>query len=79
MSYADVWNPSWHATVNGRAVPILRGQLAYKAVPLEPGENIVRFHFDLPLFSVLTAVVAATAAGWLALVAWLMLGIVRTA
>jgi len=77
LSYADAWHPLWHATVNGRAVPVLRAQLGYKAVPLDAGENIVRFHFGSRLFTWLTLVVAATCAGWLVIVGWLMIGVAR--
>jgi hypothetical protein len=72
LSYADVWHPLWHATVNGRAVPVLRAQLGYKAVPLEAGENIVRFHFGSRLFTSLTVAVAVMCAGWLVLLGLLI-------
>jgi hypothetical protein len=46
LYYADVWHPSWHATVNGENVVVSKANLAYKAVPLNEGENIVQFRFD---------------------------------
>ena len=38
-------HPFWHATVNGNDVPVSKANLAYKAVPLTAGENIVHFRF----------------------------------
>ena len=45
LYYADCWHPFWRATVNGRDVPVSKANLAYKAVPLIAGENIVHFSF----------------------------------
>jgi len=45
LYYADSWHPSWHATVNGKEVPVRKANLAYKAVPLSSGENVVHFRF----------------------------------
>ncbi|MBI1952976.1 MAG: hypothetical protein HYS41_02510, partial [Candidatus Omnitrophica bacterium] len=44
--YSDVWHPFWKAKVNGRPVPVARANLAYKAVPILPGENRVHFFFE---------------------------------
>ncbi len=77
MSYADVWHPSWRATVNGRPVPVYRANMAYKAVPLEPGENLVEFRFGSRLFSVLAALAALNAAVWLGAVAWMIRNLLR--
>ncbi len=44
--YSDVWHPNWRAAVNGKLVPVFRANLAYKAVPLEAGENRVHFFFE---------------------------------
>ena len=72
VSYADVWHPSWHATVNGRWVPLYRANMAYKAVPIDAGDNIVHFQFGSRLFSMLAAIFAANAAFWLCAVGWMM-------
>ena len=77
MSYADVWHPFWQATVNGRRVPVYRAEMAYKAVPLDPGENVVRFRFGSPLFSALSAFVSADAGFWLCATAWMILRLLR--
>jgi len=71
MTYADIWHPSWRASVNGKTVPIYRANLAYKAVPLESGANVVEFRFGSREFSVLAALMAANAAFWIAATAWL--------
>src|SRR5262249_22425913 len=68
MSYADVWHPSSRATGNGKPVQIYRAQMAYKAVPLDRGENVVSFEFDSSRFDVLAALFAANAAMWIAIV-----------
>jgi hypothetical protein len=66
MTYADVWHPSWKATVNGKPVPVYRANIAYKAIPIEAGENLIELRFGSRLFAVLTAIVSATAMCWLA-------------
>jgi len=38
---ADTWYPGWHATVDGRAVPLLRANYAFRALWLEAGEHVV--------------------------------------
>jgi len=37
----DAYYPGWEATVDGEAAPICRGDLLFRAVPLEPGEHRV--------------------------------------
>jgi hypothetical protein len=49
LLYSDMWHPSWRAEVNGKPVPVYAANLAYKAVPLVPGDNKVRFYFHAPL------------------------------
>ena len=66
LSYADVWHPSWQATVNGKRVPVYRANMAYKAIPIEGGENLIEFRFGSRRFSALSALASLNAAGWLA-------------
>jgi hypothetical protein len=68
MSYADAWHPFWKASVNGKPVPVYRANMAYKAIPIERGENLIEFQFGSRAFSVLSALVAVNAAFWLAAV-----------
>src|SRR2546427_370058 len=39
LSYSDVWNAGWTATVNQKPVPVERAFLAYKAVQLVSAER----------------------------------------
>jgi hypothetical protein len=71
MSYSDLWHPYWHATVNGRPAPVHRANMAYKAVPLEAGENVVHFHFGSRFLSTLSVIFSANAAFWLLAIAWM--------
>jgi hypothetical protein len=41
----DVWHPWWRAEVDGRAVPILKANAIFRAVPVEAGRHVVRFSF----------------------------------
>ena len=66
MTYADVWHPSWRATVNGKPVPVFRANMAYKAIPIDAGENLIELRFGSRLFAMLTAIVSANAVLWLA-------------
>jgi hypothetical protein len=66
LSYADVWHPSWHATVNGKRVPVYRANMAYKAIAIDGGENLIEFRFGSRLFSALAVLASLNAAGWLA-------------
>ncbi len=49
LYYADVWHPFWSVSVNGAPAPLYKGSLAYKAVPLQAGKNVVTFTFGSPL------------------------------
>lgn len=41
----DRFDPNWHATVDGREVPILRANLLFRAVPAGAGRHTVRFFY----------------------------------
>jgi hypothetical protein len=77
MFYSDVWHPWWRATVNGASAPVYRANGAYKAIRIEPGENLVHFHFHSGLLTALTALGAVNAGCWLIAVAVMMLNIVK--
>jgi len=72
LMYADVWHPNWQATVNGRAVPVERADLAYKAVRLDAGPNVVEFRFDIPWFRFIHLCVGANSLAWVGGVALLL-------
>jgi hypothetical protein len=42
---ADTWYPGWEATVDGRPAPLLRANVAHRAVPLTPGNHRVEFAY----------------------------------
>ena len=42
---ADTWFPGWEATVDGRPTPVLRANVAHRAVLLPPGNHRVEFTF----------------------------------
>lgn len=67
LYYSDVWHPFWKATVDGEPVPVLRANLAYKAVPIGPGARRVHFHFRSPTLSLLQRLVGLNAFFWLVL------------
>jgi hypothetical protein len=46
LYYADTWDPNWVAYVNGTRAPIIRADIAYKAVPIPPGVSLVRFFYQ---------------------------------
>lgn len=42
----DVWHPWWFAEADGRDVPVLRANAAFRAVILPPGARELRFRFQ---------------------------------
>ncbi len=42
---SETWYPDWHATIDGKAVPVHRGDHAFLSVVLPPGAKEVRFDF----------------------------------
>ena len=42
----DVWHPWWFATVDGRAAPILRANVLFRAIPVPPGKSRVELTFE---------------------------------
>ena len=72
MFYSEVWHPWWRATVNGASAPVYRANGAYKAIRIEPGENLVHFHFHSGLLTALTTLGAVNAGCWLIAVAVMM-------
>ena len=63
----DAWAPGWRASVDGVAVPVLRANVAFRAVPVPPGDPEVELVYRPPailqglLFSALTLAASLTA------------------
>jgi uncharacterized membrane protein YfhO len=45
LVYDDAYQPGWHASVDGREVPVYRADVAFKAVWVPAGAKVVRFWF----------------------------------
>lgn len=69
----ESWSEGWSATVDGRAVPVLRVDFNHRGVPIGPGASTVRFAFEPPG---LVQGAAGTAASAIGCVGWFL---VRTA
>jgi hypothetical protein len=46
----EAWYPGWRAQVDGIEQPVLRADVLFRAVALEPGEHDVEIFFDSPTF-----------------------------
>lgn len=74
LYYADTAHPFWRAYVDGAEAPILRANLAFKAVPIPPGRSIVRFVYGDPILQGTGAAAAlACGGGGLGLAIWTIL------
>ncbi len=72
LFYSDTWHSGWKANVNGQPVPVLRANIAYKAVPLQPGRNVIRFNFHSTFLAMLYGFLALNSLFWLVLVFYLL-------
>jgi hypothetical protein len=43
---ADTWYPGWQATIDGQPAPILRANVAFRAVRFPAGDHVVRFTYQ---------------------------------
>lgn len=43
---ADTWYPGWRCEVDGKPRPVLRANIAWRAVPLEKGDRMVVLRFE---------------------------------
>ncbi|MHB1453207.1 MAG: YfhO family protein [Saccharofermentanales bacterium] len=46
--YSVPYEPGWSATVNGKAVEIVRSNVGFMAVPVAAGDNVIRFNYMTP-------------------------------
>jgi hypothetical protein len=51
---SDTWYPGWRAEVDGQPVPVLRANIAFRAVPVTGGDHRVVFRYDPPLLRLAT-------------------------
>jgi hypothetical protein len=72
LIYADAYTPGWHATVNGKPVPILKAYGAFKAIRVQPGTSQVHFYYHdgihstcLSIFAGMAGCAAAAGLLWL--------------
>jgi len=59
---ADAWFPGWDAWVDGRPVPILRAQYAFRAVAVPDGRHTIEFRYRPRSFWFGVALAAGAAA-----------------
>ncbi len=64
MFYSDVWHPDWNVFVNGQKRNLYKANLAYKAVRLEKGENIVHFVYHPKMLSFLIKMISFNSLFW---------------
>jgi hypothetical protein len=43
---SDTYYPGWRAFVDGQEVPLVRGDLLFRVVPVDPGEHAVELRFE---------------------------------
>jgi hypothetical protein len=66
----ETWFPGWHATIDDRAAPLLRGNAIMQAVEIPPGKHIVELRFR-PAYVLGPLGLAASAWAWaIAAVVW---------
>jgi hypothetical protein len=72
MVYSDVWHPFWKAYINGEHADVYRANLAYKAVQLFPGHNLVHFAYEASLLNIVQHINMWHALGWFLFTGWLI-------
>ncbi|MCM8810009.1 MAG: hypothetical protein NC934_07605 [Candidatus Omnitrophica bacterium] len=58
LVYSDAFHPRWYVTVNGKKDKIYEAYLAFKAIYLKKGDNIVKLKFHPGFFCITTILVA---------------------
>jgi hypothetical protein len=62
---ADTFYPGWEARVDGRPVPILCANVAFRAVPVGPGSHRVEFTYHPRMFALGWRISVGALAAWL--------------
>lgn len=68
--YADGWDPSWRARVDGAPTDLFKANRSYKAVSVGSREAVVEFRFHSPLRTAAFLLVGLNALFW---IAWTLL------
>lgn len=64
--FVEQFDPGWRATVDGRALPVLRANLVMRAVPVEAGTHVLVLDYKTP---------GLAAGAWISLMSLLMLAL----
>ncbi len=76
LVYSDHFHPEWVARVNGVVKPIEQAYLAFKAIPLSKGTNIVELEYGSPLMHFeYTVLVVLCGFAALALFIWVIVAV----
>ena len=65
LVFSESYFPGWQAEVNGEAWPILRANVALRALALPPGRHEVILRYDPPLYRLAFSLGALAWLGWL--------------
>jgi hypothetical protein len=71
---SEVYHPNWHAYVDGREVPVLRTDVAFRGVSVPAGTHRLRFVYRSPTFRLASWLSGATLLLVLGLLGWLANG-----
>lgn len=72
LFYSDAWHPFWTAEIDGKAAPVWKAMLGYKAVQLEPGSKRIRFAMSAPALTHVSRVLHLVGALWFGLIIYLL-------
>jgi len=67
---SDAWYPGWEVTVDGRAAPVERANVLFRAVAVDEGEHQVEWKFRPASFRLGLSVTLGTLGLLLAVVMW---------
>lgn len=68
LFFSDNWYPGWRASIEGKPVPVLRGNYTFKTIPIPPGKFRVLFDYRPWTFwfgmAAMVLIWTSLAAGW---------------
>lgn len=77
LYYADVWHPFWKASINQIETKVYKADLAYKAIALKKGKNLVNLHFYFSKLASIQWLINVCSLGWLFLILYYCLNLTR--